>query len=187
MTYSELSVDYNYTRDWRETSMRSGFQIRKLRILLLFLLLSVSVMGVSYSLYTARTDIRSSLTMGSMGVIFTDVYPEEGSLSGSFMAAADIGCGGKNIEIKLDGAHPGDSVSFIYTLQNNGTVPIVYELAGGSGLLKVYMQSDRLEAQGGTGMGVIRICVGEDMELGKSYDLSVVLNFRQVNAVKWQI
>lgn len=167
--------------------MRPDFQMKMLRMTILSLLLSVGIMGVSYSLYTQRTDIRSRLAMGGMDVVFTDVHLEDDGTSAQPPAMADIVNGGKNIAITLCDAHPGDTACFTYELQNNGTVPVVYELDDGGGFLTVYPQSDRLEAGGGTGTGMIRIRVGDGMAPGESYSLSVVLNFQQVNAVERQI
>jgi hypothetical protein len=147
------------------TNMRPDFQIRTLRLMILSLLLSVGVMGASYALYTERTEIRSSLAMGGIDVVFTEVTPEDAGTSTQAAAAADIAGGGRSIVITLDGARPGDVFCFTYRLQNNGTVPVFCEPAdgGGSGLLTVYPESDRLEAGGGTGTGLIRVRIGDDM------------------------
>lgn len=168
--------------------MRFDFKIKPIRIAVFVLLLAVGICGVSYSLYSERTYFDSRLEMGDVDVVFSDLYIADECLADSQTVTANIANNGKSIDITFFDAHPGNCVTFFYEVQNNGTVPVIYELddSGGKGFLKVCADSDRLEA-GGTGTGKIRIRVGEDLEAGESCSPLIVLNFQQVDVVKKQI
>ncbi|NCC69273.1 MAG: hypothetical protein EOM14_13970, partial [Clostridia bacterium] len=150
--------------------MRFELQMKPIRIIAFVLLLAVGFCGVSYSLYSERTTIGSRLGMGDVDVVFSNVYIADESLAYSQSVTANIVDYGKSIDITFFDAHPGSCVTFFYEVQNNGTVPVLYELddSGGKEFLEVYAESDRLEAGGGTGMGMIRMWVGEDLEAGQS-------------------
>jgi len=161
---------------------------KPMRIIALVLLLAVGICGASYSLYSERTMIGGRLGMGDVDVIFSDIYIADESAAYSQTVTANIADNGKNIDITFCDAHPGNCVTFFYEVQNKGTVPVVYELddGGGNRFLKVYADSDRLEA-GGTGTGMIRVWVGEELAAGESCNPSIVLNFRQADVEKRQI
>jgi hypothetical protein len=149
---------------------------------LLLLLFVAGMLGASYSLYSGREQICSSLSAGNMDLVFSDLYIEEKGPAPSGHPVAVIRHQGKSIGFHLEDAAPGYSAHIFFELQNRGSIPVVFvPEACGDDLLRVTLDSDCLEA-GEAARGQITITVGSDMEPGQSYDCFEMLRFEQADA-----
>lgn len=167
--------------------MRSACFLFKLISAVLFsVILSVGIIGVSYSNLTATQTISSSASMGNINVVFSNLSIVKDSLTDpSCVTEAKIIDNGKHIEINIGNAYPGFTETINYEVTNNGTVPLVYEVnppSGNTGApvqINIIENGDYICGSGGQALGQIIITVGDNAAQCKSYSLYTELNFQQ--------
>lgn len=166
--------------------MRSVYLTERLIcILLLVFLLPVGAIGVSYCYFSEVTVIKNSVSTGNIDVVFSDLYIINHEFS-TCIAQAEIINGGKGIEITIDDALPGDTVTFGYEVLNNGTVPVVYTLKDSvrEGSIEFQEDMEYICADGGTGLGTISVSIADDAQPSESYGLYLELYFQQAIVVR---
>ena len=167
--------------------MRSvRFLIKLISFVLSAVVLSVGIMGVSYSYFTGLNRISSDVSMGNIDVVFSniEVVPDSAA-DPSCTTNARIADNGKRIEIYIENARPGFTSLISYEVTNNGTVPVVYELkqAGQEEQcpvsLNICASSCYIKRNGGQAWGQIVVTVGDNIDGLRSYGLDTELNFQQ--------
>jgi hypothetical protein len=167
--------------------MRSACFLFKLISAVLFsVIMSVGIIGVSYSNLTATQTISSSASMGNIDVVFSNLSIVQDCTSNpSCVTEAKIVDNGKHIEINIGNAYPGFTETINYEVTNNGTVPLIYKVnppSGNTGApvqLTINENSDYICGNGGQALGKIIITVGDNAGQSKSYSLYTELNFQQ--------
>lgn len=167
--------------------MRSaGFLYKLISAALISVILSVGVVGVSYSNLNTIQTISSSASMGNIDVVFSNLsVVQDSSTDPSCVTDAKIVDNGKHIEINIGNASPKSTVKINYEVTNNGTVPLVYKVNPPSGNTEAPVQidinenSDYICGNGGQASGQIIITVGDDVGQCESYSLYTELNFQQ--------
>lgn len=168
-------------------NMRSLNQpLKMISFLFLSIIISVGLIGVSYSFFTGVNEFDTKATMGNIDVIFSDVnVVSGGTADASCTAEARIVNSGKNLEINIENAYAGYTSTINYEVTNNGTVPAVYQLKQSYGeednpIQLIVYQSDRyIRGEGGQARGQIIVTVGENIEACDSRSLYTELNFQQ--------
>jgi len=167
--------------------MRSvRFLTKLISFVLSAVVLSIGIMGVSYSYFTGVNRISSDVSMGSIDVIFSniEVVPDSAA-DPSCTTKARIADNGKRIEIDIENARPGGTSVISYEVTNNGTVPVVYELKPSiveeqsPVSLNICASSCCIKENGGQAWGQIVVTVGDSIDGLRSYDLDTELNFQQ--------
>jgi len=166
--------------------MRSTcFLLKLISSALLSVILSVGVIGVSYSYFTDTQTISSSASMGNIDVVFTGLNVcQVNAEDPACVTDAQIADNGKHIEINIENASPGYTSTINYEVTNNGTVPVAYQLNSSGGAegpvqLNVSGNNDYICGNGGKSQGQINVKVSNDIGDCKSYTLCTELNFQQ--------
>ena len=162
------------------------FLTKLISLVLSSIVLSVGIMGVSYSYFTGANRINSNVSMGNIDVVFSniEILPDSAS-DPSCITKARIADNGKSIEINIENARPGCTSIISYEVTNNGTVPVVYELKQASAegqspvSLNICASSCYIKRNGGQAWGQIVVTVGGNTDGLSSYGLDTELNFQQ--------
>lgn len=167
--------------------MRSaGFLFKLIGTALFSVIISVGIIGVSYSYFTATQTFRTDASMGNIDVVFSNlsIVPDS-TISPSCVTEAKIVDGGKHIEINIENAYPGLTEAINYEVTNNGTVPLVFQVTPPSGnadapvQININENDDYIKGNGGQATGQIIVKVGDNTGESKSYSLYTELNFQQ--------
>lgn len=167
--------------------MRSGHLLLKLLgFALMSIIISVGVIGVSYSYFTGTNEIISDVSMGDIDVVFSRINTIQGNQTDpSCVIEARIVDSGKNIEINIANAFAGYTATICYEVTNNGSVPVKYQIIQPYGMvdnpiqLNISENAEYIRRNGGKSQGQIIITVSDDIEACDNYCLYTELNFQQ--------
>ena len=167
--------------------MRSINQpLKMISFLFLSIIISVGLIGVSYSFFTGANEFDTKATMGDIDVVFSNLNVVLASTADpSCTTEAQIVNGGKNLQIDIQNAYAGYTSTINYEVTNKGTVPVVYQLKQPYGeednpiQLNVYQSDEYIRGEGGQARGQIIVTVGENIEACDSRSLYTELNFQQ--------
>ena len=164
------------------------FLIKLISFVLSSIVLSVGIMGVSYSFFTGTSRISSKASMGNIDVVFSDIdIICDGSADPSCITNARIAGNGKCIELNIENAYPGYTATIIYEVTNKGTVPVEYELKQpltaelSPVSLDICANTDYIKRNGGRAWGQIIVTVSGGIDGCSSCGLETELSFQQSN------
>ncbi|MEA4896124.1 MAG: hypothetical protein VB064_12825 [Oscillospiraceae bacterium] len=148
--------------------------------------LSAGIIGLSYCYFDSTNRINSNASTGDIDVIFSDLYTaQESSADPPCVTEARIVGSGKNIEINIENAYPGYTLTIFYEVTNKGSVPVAYRVkqpyAGLSSpvRLDIAENTEYIKRNGGKSRGQIIVTVDDDIGNCSSYGLYAELNFQQ--------
>lgn len=159
---------------------RRGFRA-KMGLLALALAGSLAATGVASASWPEEVTLSGTVATASLDVAFTGVRVAEQQGPGS--ASVRILPGGKALAVEIAGAWTGTAVEIVYTVLNQGTIPVVAEpqAAAGEGIVVEALPPPCLEA-GAEGRGRLTVAVVGEPPAGGAIEAGRVwLEFRQWN------
>lgn len=160
--------------------------LKMISFLFLSTIISVGLIGVSYSFFTGLNQFKIDAAMGDIDVVFSNLnIVSDNTAESSCTTEARIVDSGKNLQIDIQNAYAGYTSTINYEVTNKGTVPVVYQLKRTCGeedapiQLNVYQSEEYLRGDGGQAWGQIIVTIGENIEACDSLSLYTELNFQQ--------
>ena len=164
-------------------------RLSRFGMMCMVLILCMNLIGVGYGFWTDGMDIEGVVSTGNIDPVFSkyELYElvEEGYPACSTDLRLDDG--GKKLYIHIQDAYPGYSARIRFEITNQGTVPIICDMATDSIAdclsIRVNEPTGMIKGFGESKEGEVEITVG-DVVQDESYEFTVNLLFEQWNTVK---
>ncbi len=147
------------------------------------LTLALSLIGLSVAAWQDGLSATATTATGDINPVFTDCDIKYEYGTGDAYASFN----GKTLSIEIEEAKPGYTVTFEYEVENQGSVPVVFDVVLDYSTLGIEVTNTPppksvLEKDGDSVVGYVTVTVGENVEPGSYYDgIGLVLSFKQWN------
>jgi hypothetical protein len=95
--------------------------MRKLGILIAFVMVALSTLGMGYAYWVQNLNINGTVNTGNLSAKFINVTSTTSLYT---TCITGVSSDGKSLNITIGGAYPGCSTTIFFTINNDGTIPV---------------------------------------------------------------